>query len=182
MPLLVDPPADEDTGSACVVLGRALYVACGFEVDCRSLAFVLKVREPQPEGQSDDEFFAAVSKAVLGWLADVNKLIVRSARLPEDYAALLHAARDARNYIAHEAASDLERLSKAPDGFSQWRSVMASKLEDVTYGRVIVAVLLSRNSAELTPTHEVIDAYPKRIKSWVFGSDAQPCAPGDAAR
>ena len=131
MPLLVDPPADEDTGSACVLLGRALYIACGFEDDCRSLAFVLKVREPQPEGQSDYEFFVAVSKAVLGRLVDLNKLIARRAKLKEDYLAMLHAARDARNYIAHEAANDLERLMKAPDGFVQWQSTMASKLEEV---------------------------------------------------
>lgn len=176
MPLLADPPADEDTGSACVLLGRALYIACGFEDDCRSLAFVLKVREPQPEGQSDDEFFVAVSKA----LVDLNKLIARRAKLKEDYAAMLHAARDARNYIAHEAANDLERLMKAPDGLGQWQNAMASKLEEVTYGKIIVAVLLSRNSAEPTPTQEAIDEYSKRIKSWVFEGDAQPGGPPDA--
>lgn len=164
------------------MLGRALYVACGFEDDCRSLAFVLKVREPQTEGQTDDEFFAVVSKAVLGRLVDLSKLISRRARLREDYAAMLHTARDARNYIAHEAFGDLERLTKAPGGFGQWQSVLASKLEDVAYGKAIVAVLLSRNSAEPTPAQEAIDEYPRRIASWVFESDAQPCGPPDAAR
>ena len=174
MPLLADPPVDEVTRVACVLLGRALYVASGFEDDCRSLAFVLKVREPQTEGQPDDEFFTAVSKAVLGRLVDLNKLIARRAKLKEDYAAMLHAARDARNYIAHEATGDLERLIKLPDGFAQWQSVLASKLEEVAFGKIIVAVLLSRNSAEATPTHAVIDSYPKRVASWVFESDAQP--------
>lgn len=182
MPLLTDLPIDEGTNSACVVLGRALYVACGFEDDCRSLAFVLKVREPQSEEQSDDEFFAAVSKAVLGRLVDLNKLIARRAKLRENYVAMLHAARDARNYIAHEAAGDLERLAKAPSGISQWRSDLTSKLEEVTYGKIIVAVLLSRNSAEPTPTQEAIDAYPEKVNSWVFGSDAQPCGQPDLAR
>lgn len=182
MPLLTHPPTDEVTGTACMMLGRALNIACGFEDDCRSLAFVLKVREPQPEGQSDDEFFVAVSKAVLGRLVDLNKLIARRAKLKEDYAAMLHAARDARNYIAHEAASDLERLTKAPGGFSQWQSVMASKLEEVAYGKIIVAVLLSRNSAEPAPTQESIDEYPKRVKSWVFEGDAQPCKADDFER
>ena len=182
MPLLADSPTDVDTCSACVVLGRALYGACGFEDDCRSLAFVLNVKEPQPEGQSDDEFFAAVSKAVLGRLVDLSKLIARRAKLHEDYAAMLHAARDARNFIAHEAAGDLKHLAKEPGGFSKWRSIMASKLDEVTYGKIIVAVLLSRNSAESTPTQEAIDAYPERIKSWVFGSDARPCGQPDLAR
>ena len=181
MPLLSDPPAEEGKISACVVLGRALYIACGFEDDCRSLAFVLKVRELQPEGQSDDEFFAVVSKAVLGRLVDLSKLIARRGKLREDYTAMLHAARDARNYIAHEAVGELNRLTKVPNGFSQWKSVMASKLEEVTYGRIIVAVLLSRNSAELTPTQEVIDAYPKKVESWVFEGDAQPCGQPDLA-
>ncbi len=180
MSLLADPPFDEGKTSACMVLGRALYIACGFEDDCRSLAFVLKVREPQPEGQSEDEFFAAVSKAVLGRLVELSKLIVRRAKLPEDYAAMLHAARDARNYIAHEAVGELKRLTKVPNGFSQWQSAMASKLEDVAYGKIIVAVLLSRNSAELKPTQEAIEAYPRKLNSWVFESDAQLCVAADA--
>ena len=179
MSLLFDLPVDEHTRWACVVLGRALYVASGFEDDCRCLAFVFKVRELQPEGQSDDEFFAAVSKAVLGRLVDLNKLIARNAKLRENYVEMLHAARDARNYIAHEAAGDFERLAKAPGGIGQWRSVLTSKLEEVTYGKIIVAVLLSRNSTEPTPTKDAIDAYPEKVNSWVFGSDAQPFVAGD---
>ena len=182
MPLLSEPPADEITRAACAMLGRALYIASGLEDDCRALAFVLKVREPQPEGQSDDEFFTAVSKAVLGRLVDLNKLIAHRAKLKEGYGAMLHTARDARNYIAHEATGDLERLVKVPGGFGQWQSVLASKLEEVAFGEIIVAVLLSRNSAEVTPTQEVIDAYPKIVESWVFEGDAQPIIPPDAAR
>jgi hypothetical protein len=181
MPLLADPPADEATRTACVLLGRALFTASGFEDECRSLAFVLKVTKPQPEGQSDEEFFEAVSKAVLVRLVDLNKLIARRAMLKEDYAAMLHAARDARNYIAHEATGDFERLIKLPHGFAQWRSILASKLEEVAFGKIIVAVLLSRNSEEATPTRAAIDSYPKSIASWVFASDAQPCGQPDLA-
>lgn len=169
MPLLADLPTDEVTRDACVLLGRALYIAAGFEDDCRSLAFVLKVREPQPEGQSEDEFFSAVSKVVLGKLFDLNKLIACRAKLKEDYAGMLHAAREARNYIAHEATGDLERLMKLPSGFDQWQSVLKSKIEEVAFGKIIVAVLLSGSSAEATPTKEVIDSYPKRVASWIFG-------------
>jgi len=174
MPLLTDPPADEFTQTACVLLGKALYIASEFEDDCRSLAFVLKVREPQPKGQSDDEFFSAVSKAVLGRLVDLSKFIARRAKIKEDYVAMLHTARNARNYIAHEATGDLTRLMKVSGGFGMWQSVLASKLEEVTFGSIIVAVLLSRNSAEATPTQEAIDSYPKRIESWVFEGYSRP--------
>lgn len=181
MPLLADPPTDEVTRAACVLLGRALYIASEFESDCRSLVFVLKVREPQLEQQSDDEFFTALSKTVFGRLVDLNELIACRAKLKQDYAGMLHAARNARNYIAHEATGELERLIKLPDGFTQWQSILASKLEDVAFGRMIVAVLLSRNSAEATPTHAVINSYPKKVASWVFESDAQPCGGVDPA-
>lgn len=174
MTLLTDLPVDDDINSACAILGRALYIACRFEDDCRSLAFALKVKEPHPEQQSDDEFIAAVSKVVLGRLVDLNKLIARRAKLLENYAAMLHAAREARNYIAHEAAGDFERLAKEPGGIGQWRSVLTTKLEEVSYGKMIVAVLLSRNSAEPTPTQNAIDRYPEKVNSWVFRSDAQP--------
>lgn len=171
MPLLSDPPADGETTWALAALGRALYIACEFESDCRSLAFVLKVREPQPNDQSEEQFFEAVSKAVLGRLVDLSKLISTRANLSEDYAAMLHAARDARNYVAHEAADELDRLAKVPDGIGQWRQIMATQLQDIAFGKIIVAVLLSRNSAEPTPTKEVIDAYPKKVESWALRSD-----------
>lgn len=172
MPLLADPPIDADSVWAHAALGRALYIASSFEEDCQCLAFVLKVREPQPDGQSDEEFFEAVSKAVLGRLVDLNKLIARRAKLPDDYAVLLHAARDARNYIAHEAARELEAVRKATGSIDNWRSVMASRLEEIAIGKIIVAVLLSRNSAEPTPTKETINAYAKKVISWALSSDA----------
>ncbi len=172
MPLLAIPPVDAVTQTACVLLGRALYIASGFEDDCRSLAFALKMTELQPEGQSDDDFFTAVSKTVLGRLVELNKLIAQRAKLKEDYVAMLHTARDARNYIAHEATGDLKHLTKVPGGFDQWQSVLESKLEAVVFGRIIVAVLLSRNSAEVAPTQEVVDAYPEMVKSWVFKGGA----------
>ena len=153
-------------------LGRALYLACGFESDCRSLAFLLKVREPQPDGQSDEQFWDAVSKVVLSRLVDLSKLIARRANLKEDYAAMLHAARDARNFVAHEAADELDRLTKLPDGLDRWRELMASKLQEIALGKIILAILLSRNLAEATPKRETINAYSKKIESWVLQSGA----------
>lgn len=171
MPLLTDLPVDEDTSSACVVLGRALYVACGFEEDCRSLAFVLKVRELEPQVLSDDEFFTAVKKVTLGRLADINQAIERKVKLRKNYVEMLRDARNARNYIAHEAIGDLEHFAEAPDGIDWWRSVLTSKLEEISYGKMIVAVLISRISSEPTPMQEAIDAYPEKVNSWVFGND-----------
>ncbi len=171
MALLCDPPTDPDASWAYAALGRALYIACEFESDCRSLAWVFKVREPQPTDQSDDQFLEAVGKVVLGRLLDLNKLIARRAKLPEDYAAMLHAARDARNYVAHEAVDDLNRLTKVPNGIARWREVMAAKLQDIALGQVIVTVLISHNSAEGTPTAEAIDAYPRKIEAWALGGD-----------
>lgn len=172
MPLLSDPPLDSETTWALAALGRALYIACEFESDCRSLAFVFKLKEPQSNDQSDEQFFEAVGKVVLGRLVDLNQLIATRAKLPEDYAAMLHAARNARNYVAHEAADELTRLAKAPDGIGRWRQVMATKLQDIALGKIIVAVLLSRNSAEPTPTKEVINAYRRKVESWALRSDA----------
>ena len=172
MPLLRDPPSDSDSVWAYMVLGRALRIACEFESNCRSLAFVLKVREPQASGQSDEKFFEAVSKAVLGRLVDLNKLIAKRAKLKEEYSTMLHAAKEARNYIAHQAVDELELLAKESGGINRWRSVMESKLHDIAYGKIIVAVLLSQNSAEPTPTAEEIDAYPPKVKSWVLRHDA----------
>lgn len=172
MPLLAVPPTDHDSTWAYAALGRALYIACEFESNCRSLAFVLKIKEPQPNGQSDDQFFEAVGKVVLGRLFDLNELIATRAQLLDDYAAMLHAARDARNYMAHEAADELDRLAKVPNGISRWRGILTSKLQDIALGNIIVAVLLSRNSGEPTPTKDVIDAYSKKIESWALQTNA----------
>jgi hypothetical protein len=85
---------------------------------------------------------------------------------------MLHAARDARNYVAHEAADELTRLANVPDGVGQWHQVTATKLQDIALGKIIVAVLLSRNSAEPTPTKEVINDYRRKVESWALRSDA----------
>ena len=171
-PLLAEPPEDDDDLQwAYAALGRALYVACSFEKKCRYLALVLHIQEPQPDGQSDEESFNTFVKVIgRGSLCKLNNLIVRKTNLRQNYPEMLHAARRARNYIAHDAANEFTKFSKAPGNIDQWRKTMASKLEDIAYGKIIVAVLFSRNSAESTPTQDVIDAYPKKIESWVFQS------------
>jgi hypothetical protein len=172
MCLLSIPPTDRDSAWNYAALGRALYIASEFENDCRSLAFVFKIKEPQPDAQSDEQFFEAVGKVVLGRLVDLNKIIATHAKLPKDYAAMLHAAREARNYVAHEAADELKLLGKVSNGSERWREVMASKIQNIALGKIILAVLLSRNSVEVTPTQDAIDTYPAKIELWVLGSNA----------
>ncbi|PWK33498.1 hypothetical protein [Cupriavidus plantarum] len=173
MPPLSIPQTGLDWNWAYLVLGRALYVACEFEGQCRSLAFILKLNEPQPGGRSDDAFFEALTKLVNKYrLNDFNTLIAGRAKLAEDYVDMLDAAREARNYVAHEAAEELDRLAKLTGGFDQWREIMASKLRDIGLGRLIVAILLSRNSAEETPLREDINAYRETIESWALSRSA----------
>ena len=172
MAMLSLPPADEFLRRAHLALGRALSVACNFESNCRSMAFVLKIKEPKPDGQSDDESFVELQKAVLGRLVDLNRLIARRVAMKDDYAQMLHAARDARNYIAHEAADELERLAKRTADIEEWRSLLEGKLRELALGKIIIAILLSRNTAEPTPTREEIDAYPDQLVAWVTRGDA----------
>ena len=172
MALLATPPSEENFGWALSVLGRALYLACEFESTCRSLTFVFKVKEPKADDQSDEESFLAMRKAVLGRLVDLNRLIAKHTSLGDDYVAMLHSAREARNYIAHHAAGELKQFAKEPGGVDQWRKCMDSKLQELALGKIIVAVILSRNSAEPTPTRGTIDAYPKSMVSWVLNGDA----------
>ncbi|WP_321936270.1 hypothetical protein [Paraburkholderia sp. J8-2] len=47
------------------------------------------------------------------------------------------------------------------------REIVASRRYDLTLGQLFVAVLLSRNSAEPTPTQREIDTYAERIENWV---------------
>ena len=113
-----------------------------------------------------------MTKAVLGRLVDLNKFVARRAPLSDDYAAMLHDAREARNYIAHDAADELKRIANDRGGIDEWPKVLASKLQELALGKIILAVLLSMNSAEPTPTRETIDSYSKRIESWVLDGDA----------
>ncbi|ADG20846.1 hypothetical protein BC1002_7093 (plasmid) [Paraburkholderia atlantica] len=85
---------------------------------------------------------------------------------------MLRAARKARNYVAHYAVDELKLLGKVSNGIERWHEVMASKLQDIPLGKIIVAVLLSRNSAEETPTQDAVDAYPAKIALWVVGKNA----------
>ena len=85
---------------------------------------------------------------------------------------MFHAAGGARNYVAHEAVDEINRLAKAPNGIERWREVTASKLQNIALGKIIVAVLLSRDSGEVTPTKDAIDTYPKGIELWALWSNA----------
>lgn len=171
MALLTLPPDDRIHRWAYSALGRSFHVAASFESDCRALVFSLKVRDPALADRSVEDFAKLVGDAVLDRLVNLNKLIATTASLPENYRDLLTEAREARNYVAHEASDDLDRSLARSEGFEAWRTSMAERLEAIAIGKIIIAILLSRNSAEATPTKEAIETYSEKVKTWALHAE-----------
>ncbi|MET9463170.1 hypothetical protein ABZY05_50925 [Streptomyces canus] len=86
-------------------------------------------------------------------------------------ADLLHAAKEARNFIAHQGAgagyvSDLTR-----DSILTHASRLRTAVADLARGDNIVSTWChgTEEPREPAPQH-LIDAYPKLIDAWVFGT------------
>ncbi|HSI27699.1 MAG TPA: hypothetical protein VK953_00360 [Methylophilus sp.] len=171
MVLLAAPPTDSETQKALKYLGKAIYIACKFEEYCQHLVFVLEVRRPRVDIPSDEESFKALVKLVNSKLINLNKFISDQAKLREDATTLLYSARESRNYIVHEALRDFELQIQKHDGFSQWQKKLTDELNSISLGIAIVAVLLSRHTAEPKITDSEFESYPNIVELWVFDRD-----------
>lgn len=163
MDALTVPSVSKQTDRAYATLGRALSLASSFEADCRLVAFSLKLKEPYPV--SDD--IKAYTK-FLETLKAAQDVIVSGLDLSENYTDLLLIARNARNFVAHEAGEDIETKFKDKEKWAAWHQTLREKVLQITVGKQIVAILLARVANGTMPTKSALSAYPEHIVQWVL--------------
>lgn len=168
MGTLTLPETMTGASAAYAMLGRALTLAASFESDCRILAFSLKLKEPSLDTANPQDIERFLGEVVFGKLVKNQDLVVSGFRLSLKYKEWLSAAREARNYIAHEAGEDFEKKFAAQTEWADWCQALRTKLHEIAIGKVVLAILLSRSSTAEIPDRESIASYPDRITEWVF--------------
>lgn len=158
------------TDKALVTCGRALYVAQAFESKCLEL-----VRFGEIAGIVDSDPIIKLDDLIAQTPADqlLARTIARLGQLvpgiqPEETAALA-AAREARNYIAHECA--LFAIHTTNVQSLQARMVrLRDEIASLAAGDNVVSTWLHQvtERAEATPLPLVVD-YPRMIDDWVLG-------------
>ncbi|GAA2523356.1 hypothetical protein [Streptomyces longisporus] len=165
------PPREPELLDALhLSLGRSLYVANAFETKCR---YVLRIINLVAAAQADPVADLAQAIATLPTdkllgptLHDLNGRMSSTA----ETAGLLTAAKEARNFIAHEGAaagyvSDLSR-----DRILTHASRLRTAVADLAHGDNIVSTWCHGIEEPREPApQDLIDTYPKMIDAWVFG-------------
>jgi len=151
------------------VLGRALFTAQHFEMNCRAIAGFLCMREETTlHGLSvlDDPTFQKRMdqlwrKTLGGHVYDLTKRCVLSA----DAAPIFKAAREARNEIAHNVAMDIsERLDSELDERLDYVLELVRKI--AAADKVASAMIHILNKDPL-PTRTFFESYEDRVVTWV---------------
>jgi hypothetical protein len=106
-----------------------------------------------------------------------HEAIASGLNLPEQYIELLSTARNARNYVAHEAGEEIETKFRDQEKWSAWCQALRESVLQIAVGKQIVAILLARVAKCSMPTASVLSAYPEYIVQWVFSEHAPRANP-----
>ena len=98
-------------------------------------------------------------------------MIVSGFGLPQPYEDVLSTARDARNYLAHEAGEDFESKFQNKDAWEAWLRTLREKVLEIAVGKQVVSVLLGKLTDGALPTAATLSVYPERIAAWVCADD-----------
>lgn len=150
-------------------IGRALAFATRFELGVKALSQMLDLKAEPTLLSSPDEFrnwLKSVEKSTL--FRNINKLGVTD----QEIRCRLHAAREARNEIAHDISRGLDGcLDLLPKEHLEVTMSELSKLAvDLAEGDVIVEVLICAATNEPLPTAEFINGYPEKVKTWIINA------------
>lgn len=150
--------------------GRALFAAQEFEHRCRDLLRFLNLVEIYDSATDDplDSLIARVPKdKLLGQtIVDLKR---HRAFNDEDTTEILKAAKDARNFIAHESAR-FNPVGRRRDVVERIEHELRPKLRDLAVGDHIVSeVLLAIEDRESAfGISWIRERYPDILESWVL--------------
>jgi hypothetical protein len=162
-------PASPETTWSLQALGRALALATSFETDVRMLALGLRLRDPLYETATPDDFARFVRQPTVAMLARNIKIVIDAQGLWRGHETVLSDARDARNFIAHQAAEDLERIIGSKEARDAWRAEVESRVRSLAMGKLVMSLLLPQVIALSTPSREAMQGYADQAVAWVCG-------------
>ncbi len=151
--------------------GKALCIASAFESKCKYVIRVVQI----------SECYRETSDASAAWdLAQILKdqLLGKTIKKMRNYPTIdqediktLEAAKDARNYIAHECA-DLGELSRVSSRLIQERiSSLRGHLGALIKGDNLISRWVYEIEEKEPAPQQIQEIYPVWVHHWVFPSD-----------
>ena len=156
----VDLGRTESADETYASLGRALAFATRLERNCLALAVLVGLRTNPLVSQDENrlrDFCAFLHKRRLG----------NSQHLPDDVFAVLDEARQARDYVAHTAAIDMEARLKTDDGRAQIVDGLATAVRKMAEADWIVCFATSVYTNKPLSSGWHPKTYVEQIVNWV---------------
>jgi len=148
-------------------IGRSLFIASAFEEKCRWILKILKFIQYAEE--TDPSAALGLVKALKnGQLAStIQEMGSKIKANPEDIGLLLKA-KDARNFIAHDAALIRDFSCISEEYIHTQFSRLDNELDALIAGDNLISAWVYEIS-EREPAPQMIQTvYPKWVKDWVF--------------
>jgi len=162
------PERTEFTDDGYGVLGRALTVATEYEGNCRALAALLGLKS-HPRLLDYEEIFHEFCNSVWRkFLKDNIKTILDMLNIPEEEViSKLHIGREARNYVAHDAAVGSRRILEIDSERKLLIEDLSKKVRELAKANLIVNMISKLVAHEQIPTANYLRTYPDKVVEWV---------------
>jgi len=168
-----DPRNRTEFSDECyAALGRALFVAQHFEVNCKSLVTLLDIGSKVIP--HDDPEFTRVITELWNRSLGSNLGVMRLCGISADAYAVLTKAKEARNRIAHEVTLGIEGKIEQDLGRNEILNELATAVRDIAEGDKIVGLLIQSVTHEPGPSSSYLHDYADKVVKWVCGAPDSP--------
>ncbi len=180
-----DNPNDDLLDELFLAAGRSLYVANSFESKCKYVLRIAKLADTYDKTADADAVWALAQTLSDKLLGPTLKEMATFPAFSEADIAHLTAAKDARNYIAHQAADVGCLFSPVTARVIEKMDTLRENIKALAAGDNIVSSWVYEIE-EKQPSPVVMKSeYPQRLVDWVFGhvnvhnkSMHRSCGPG----
>ncbi len=151
-------------------LGKAVYLASCFEHKCR---YVLRIAKLVDFGEENDRrepdafttFAQGLTDRMLG--PTLRELGLQSLVTPE-YARRLDDAREARNWIAHEAGAMTDLHGISAKMLAEQTVELGKQLDILVAGDNLISRWVYEIEDKEAAPREIQQRYPALVRNWVF--------------
>ncbi|TXD96060.1 hypothetical protein ES754_11860 [Psychrobacter frigidicola] len=155
----------ENTEELHAILGRCIIIATRFDSLCDHGSKFIKIRKAHKE-LSDNEF-AAFTTSLFDKFPNLNNNInfLPVGKTAKD---VLHAAREARNEVAHSLSIGMIGCLDIRIDESAFKLQVSSLITQIAAGDYLISTIISLLNKEALPNYTE-DYYKQKITKWVFG-------------
>lgn len=150
--------------------GKALYLANSFESKCQYVLRIMNLAQliqTDPVLSLEQAIAALPQNKMLG--ATMHDILVHPVGSGAPNADLLHNARRARNFIAHEGMSTGQIWSLRRKSIIEHVERLRTAVADLAAGDNVVSAWCYEIDEKEPAPHDFKVAYPHIVATWVFG-------------